>query len=218
MFSKLACPAGFRPLTGFALVNGAPAQARFASSGARRYLGLTAIAALVALQSAAMAAPAIQADTDNVTWRATHGLLLGLARAGARLVAVGNDGHVLLSDDEGKSWRLAKTPTEELLTAVVFPTPTEGWAVGQDEEILHSTDAGETWTQQHIAGDSDQALFTIISLTPQHLFASGAYNLIEETQDGGATWKDSKIDNLDDDYHLNCAVARGNDILVTGEA
>ena len=112
MFSKLACPAGFRPLTGFALVNGAPAQARFASSGARRYLGLTAIAALVALQSAAMAAPAIQADTDNVTWRATHGLLLGLARAGARLVAVGNDGHVLLSDDEGKSWRLAKTPTE----------------------------------------------------------------------------------------------------------
>jgi photosystem II stability/assembly factor-like uncharacterized protein len=90
--------------------------------------------------------------------------------------------------------------------------------VGQDGEILHSTDAGSSWSQQHLNANSDQALFTIVAFTPQHLFASGAYNLTVETQDGGATWKDSKIDNLDDDYHLNCAVARGNDLLVTGEA
>jgi photosystem II stability/assembly factor-like uncharacterized protein len=188
-------------------------------SAARRLSGVMALAVLLALPLAGHAAPTpAPADTDKPIWRAEHGVLLGVARAGARLVAVGNAGTVLLSDDEGATWRNAKSPTDELLTAVVFPTPTEGWAVGQDGEVLHSTDAGQNWTQQHLAAASDQALFTIISLTPQHLFASGAYNLILETQDGGATWKDSKIDNLDDDYHLNCAVARGNDILVTGEA
>jgi len=222
MKSKPACRTVFRPL-GYAQFNGAPAQARFAFSGARRFLGLMALTALLAApaagRAAAASAPASSAsDTDQPIWRATHGLLLGLARAGTRLVAVGNGGAVLLSDDEGATWRNAKTPTDELLTSVVFPTPTEGWAVGQDGEVLHSTDAGQSWTQQHLSAGSDQALFTVISLTPLHLFASGAYNLILETQDGGATWKDSKIDNLDDDYHLNCAVARGNDILVTGEA
>jgi photosystem II stability/assembly factor-like uncharacterized protein len=168
------------------------------------------------LTVSAQAAPP-PADTDQPIWRAQHGLLLGVANAGNRLVAVGNAGHVLLSDDRGASWRLAKSPTDELLTSVVFPTPTEGWAVGQDEVVLHSTDAGQSWTQQHLKADADQVLFTVISLSPGHLFSSGSYNLILETQDG-RTWSESKIANLDDDYHLNCAVNRGDDVLVTGEA
>ena len=155
--------------------------------------------------------------TNTPIWRATHGLLLGIARAGTRLVAVGNAGAVLLSDDEGQTWRSAKTPTDELLAAVVFPTPQEGWVVGQDQLVLHSTDAGETWTQQHFTENADQTLFSVVSIAPNHLFASGAYNLTMETQDGTA-WKDGKLDNLDDDYHLNCAAARGNDVLVTGES
>jgi photosystem II stability/assembly factor-like uncharacterized protein len=185
----------------------------------RLALALSSLAALVqagAAPSWAASAPAPE-NTDTPLWRATHGLLLGIARAGTRLVAVGNGGAVLLSDDEGATWRTAKTPTDELLAAVVFPTPKEGWIAGQDELILHSTDAGETWTQQYMKADADQTLFTIISIAPNHLFASGAYDLILETQDGAA-WKESKIDNLDDDYHLNCATARGNDVLVTGES
>jgi photosystem II stability/assembly factor-like uncharacterized protein len=203
-------------------VEGATARSAGPSGRHHLVLALTAVAALVT----ARAAPSVAADapaasvgenTDTPIWRASHGLLLGIARAGTRFVAVGNGGAVLLSDDEGKTWRAAKTPTDELLAAVVFPTAREGWIVGQDELILHSTDAGETWTQQYIKADADQTLFTIASIAPNHLFASGAYDLILETMDG-ATWKESKIDNLDDDYHLNCAVARGNDVLVTGES
>ena len=178
---------------------------------------LTALAQAGAVPASAADVPAAAGNTDTPLWRATHGLLLGITRADTRLIAVGNAGVVLLSDDEGNSWRIAKTPTDELLAAVVFPTPKEGWIAGQDELILHSTDAGETWTQQYIKADADQTLFTIVSIAPQHLFTSGAYDLILETQDG-ATWKESKIDNLDDDYHLNCATARGNDVLVTGES
>ena len=194
------------------------ATARSIGARVRRLaLALSSIAALVqAGASSSWAAPAPE-NTDTPLWRATHGLLLGIARAGTRLVAVGNGGAVLLSDDEGATWRTAKTPTDELLAAVVFPTPKEGWIAGQDELILHSTDAGETWTQQYMKADADQTLFTIINIAPNHLFTSGAYDLILESEDG-ATWKESKIDNLDDDYHLNCATARGNDVLVTGES
>ena len=200
------------------IVEPARAAAFFYPSGTRRFV--LRVAALLAVLPAAFAQAdqSAQAESDTPLWRATHGLLLGVARAGTRLVAVGNAGTILLSDDEGHTWRMAASPTDELLTAVVFPSAEEGFAVGQDGVVLHSTDAGAHWTQQHLSPASDQALFTVVALTPQHLFASGAYNLILETQDGGATWKDSKIENLDDDYHLNCATARGNDILVTGEA
>jgi photosystem II stability/assembly factor-like uncharacterized protein len=166
----------------------------------------------------AQAAPAPETDTDTPIWRAEHGLLLGITHAGTRIVAVGTNGHILLSDDDGATWRLSRTsPTDELLTAVIFQTPSDGWAVGQDETILHSTDGGETWKQQYFKKDADQVLFTIIGLAPGHLFSSGSYNLILESQDG-KTWAESKIPNTDDDYHLNCAVNRGDDILVTGEA
>ena len=66
----------------------------------------TVCAAAASLLLLAAAAP----DTDQPLWRATHGLLIGIARAGNRLVAVGDRGHVLLSDNNGTSWRLAKKP------------------------------------------------------------------------------------------------------------
>jgi photosystem II stability/assembly factor-like uncharacterized protein len=165
----------------------------------------------------AAATPLLTTNTDRPIWRAMHSLLLGVARAGDRLVAVGNAGVILLSDDAGTSWRLAKSPTDELLTSVLFTSPKEGWIVGQDELVLHTTDAGDSWTQQHFTKDADQTLFSIAAIAPPHLITTGAYDLILETQDG-ATWQDSKIPNLDDDFHLNCVAAHGDDVMIAGEA
>ena len=81
--------------------------------------------------------------------RAQQGLILAVAEAGQRLVAVGERGSILLSDDAGHSWRQARSvPVSVLLTDVDFPTPTQGWAVGHSGVVLHSTDAGETWQRQ----------------------------------------------------------------------
>ncbi|MFQ2455146.1 WD40/YVTN/BNR-like repeat-containing protein [Aeromonas sp. 25-248] len=74
--------------------------------------------------------------------------LLDLARAGSRLVAVGQRGHILYSDDEGKGWQQARVPVSSDLNAVVFPSPEQGWAVGGDGVILHSQDGGTSWQKQ----------------------------------------------------------------------
>ncbi len=74
-------------------------------------------------------------------------LVNGLAHAGDRLVAVGQRGHVLLSDDKGQSWRQAEVPSSSDLVAVTFPNATDGWAVGHDGIVLRSKDAGATWTR-----------------------------------------------------------------------
>ncbi|MDH4565231.1 glycosyl hydrolase [Pseudomonas sp. BN414] len=74
--------------------------------------------------------------------------LLDVAQAGERLVAVGWRGHIVYSDDKGVSWHQASTPVDIDLTALSFPTATKGWAVGHGGVILHSVDAGATWTKQ----------------------------------------------------------------------
>jgi photosystem II stability/assembly factor-like uncharacterized protein len=79
---------------------------------------------------------------------ADESLLNEVDRAGDRLVAVGERGHIIYSDDQGESWTQAEVPVSTTLTSVHFPTPQEGWVVGHGAVILHSDDAGETWKKQ----------------------------------------------------------------------
>ena len=72
--------------------------------------------------------------------------VLDLSRADKRLVAVGQRGTILLSDDAGESWRQAASPVSVDLTGVNFVNASEGWAVGHDGVLLHSKDGGENWT------------------------------------------------------------------------
>lgn len=74
--------------------------------------------------------------------------LRDIVNTGQRLVAVGDNGLVILSDDQGASWRQASVPVSVDLNAVHFSTASEGWAVGHGAVILHSGDGGETWTKQ----------------------------------------------------------------------
>lgn len=127
---------------------------------------------------------------------ATEALLLGVARAGTRLVAVGEYGDVVLSDDDGKTWRQAKSvPTQVTLTAVVFVDDKTGWAVGHDTVILKTSDAGETWVKQFGGGQSDNALLTVAFWDANHGLAMGAFNFTAETKDGGKTWVERKTLN-----------------------
>ncbi|MDE1543993.1 YCF48-related protein [Dechloromonas agitata] len=64
-----------------------------------------------------------------------------------RLVAVGEQGTIILSDDKGKSWRQALVPVSVNLTAVFFANAESGWAVGHDGVILGTKDGGLTWSR-----------------------------------------------------------------------
>lgn len=104
-------------------------------------------AAKAAAAAAAPVADPIVRPADTVRQPA-RAYLTGVARAGKRIVAVGERGIIILSDDGGAHWRQARVPASVTLAAVHFPTPTHGWAVGHYGVVLHSRDGGETWTRQ----------------------------------------------------------------------
>ena len=159
-------------------------------------VGATLLASGVCLASSGKVAvppPPPTGDEAVHTKLATEALLLGVTHAGSRIVAVGEYGDVLLSDDEGKSWHQAKTvPTNVTLTAVDFVDDKTGWAVGHDTVILKTEDGGETWVKQYGGGESDNALLSVYFADASHGWAVGAFNFTAETKDGGKTWVERK--------------------------
>ncbi len=151
--------------------------------------------------------------------KAEKGLMIDVVRAGKRLVAVGDRGHILYSDDQGVTWVQAKVPTRQLLTAVFFINDQHGWAVGHDAKILASTDGGATWTEQFKDLSREAPLLDVLFNDPNHGFAVGAYGALIETTDAGKTWNDvsDRLDN-EDQYHLN-AIAQIKDagLFIVGE-
>jgi photosystem II stability/assembly factor-like uncharacterized protein len=194
--------------------------------------------ALVAILAMAGIAPSVtQAQLDpndganrpaEIEPLAGSSLLLDLALAGQRLVAVGERGHVMLSDDQGATWRQAKTvPTRVLLTAVFFVDAEYGWAVGHDETILNTADGGETWTRTHFAPEAQQPLLDLWFANRVSGIAVGAYGAYFTTNDGGRHWSSAKFsapaaetaneDEPPPDYHLNRIVGVGNRLYVAAE-
>lgn len=80
--------------------------------------------------------------------RADRSVLLAVGRADKRLVVVGESGIILLSDDNGATWRQVNAPTSVTLTNVHFVSGNVGWVVGHGAVILHTRDGGETWVRQ----------------------------------------------------------------------
>lgn len=136
--------------------------------------------------------------------KASSSLLLDVTHAGNRMVVVGDRGHILYSDDQGKSWTQAKVPTRQLLTAVYFVDDKHGWAVGHDAQILASSDGGATWTKQFEDLKREAPLLDVWFKDLNTGIAVGAYGALLETTDGGQHWEDigDRLDN-EDQYHLN---------------
>lgn len=131
---------------------------------------------------------------------ADRSLLLDIDVAGDRLVAVGERGHILLSDDSGVSWRQVPAPVSVVLTAVQFVNETTGWAVGHDAAILHTVDAGESWELVQWAPEDESPLLDVWFADESNGFAIGAYGSFYATTDGGANWESRSISDLD--FHL----------------
>jgi photosystem II stability/assembly factor-like uncharacterized protein len=71
--------------------------------------------------------------------------LVDLERVGERLVAVGELGLIIYSDDGGNNWQQAAVPVSVTLTAVTFTADGTGFAVGHGGVILRSKSRGERW-------------------------------------------------------------------------
>ncbi|RQV15079.1 glycosyl hydrolase [Burkholderia cenocepacia] len=148
--------------------------------------------------------------------------MLDATWAGQRVVSVGANGIVLLSDNRGATYRQAKSvPVSSTLTSVSFIDARTGWAVGHWGAILKTTDGGETWEIQRLATSEDRPLFGVHFIDANHGMAVGLWSLILVTDDGGKTWtkREATLPNgKKSDLNLFGLFSNGNgEIFATAE-
>ena len=178
-----------------------------------------------------------------MSMKAATSLLVDAVEINGKLVIVGSRGHILVSRDNGKSWKQAKVPTQNLITGVHFASSDFGWAVGHEAVILHTKDGGESWNFQYgdpflLPGmdDSDaesaeefsdddflamnrqgSPLLDIWFKNEKEGFAVGAYGYFLHTSDGGETWEDwSKRLGNEDGWHLNTIASPDGKLVYVG--
>ncbi|MGH8516232.1 MAG: WD40/YVTN/BNR-like repeat-containing protein [Panacagrimonas sp.] len=176
-----------------------------------------ALAQEVEDEAPAAEAPAARGPSPAVIApKAAKNRLLDVALAGTRLVAVGQQGVILVSDD-AKTWKQSASPVGTMLTHVQFTDSRTGWVLGHDATILQSTDGGTTWALKH-HDPKGRALYDLLFLDSTHGLAIGAYGTMLQTTDGGASWnaRDDALTGLG--MHLNALLKLADgSLFIAGE-
>ncbi len=132
--------------------------------------------------SAILSAPLIHSAEPTEAMMAPKvqkSMLLDVYKAGDKLVAVGERGHVLVSTDQGNSWSQSKAPVSQMLTSIDFASSKVGFAVGHDGQVIRTSDGGTTWTLVR-DGLKAQALLNEIAVKDYAAEISRVQYLIDE--------------------------------------
>jgi photosystem II stability/assembly factor-like uncharacterized protein len=173
-------------------------------------------------------------------------VLLAAARAGERLVAVGERGIVVVSDDHGASWRQVPCPVSVTLTAVRFADARHGVIVGHGGTALTTSDGGASWAvrldgrrlaqrvletarvdgdavrlkdaERLVADGPDKPLLDVLMFDTRRILAVGAYGIALYSDDGGERWSSwsARLENPKA-LHLYAVRRAGDSLLVAGE-
>ena len=127
----------------------------------------------------------------------------GMLYLDQRVVAVGERGNILLSDDQGSSWQSAVvTPQRDLtLTALVALADKSLLAVGHDGWILRSEDEGAHWTEVRYDAEVAEPLLGIWNAGGKRVMAFGSFGKFYQSVDDGRTWQAQPLEV--DSAHLN---------------
>lgn len=172
-----------------------------------------------------------------------RGVLLSAAQAGQRIVAVGERGLVVVSDDRGDHWRQMASPVSVTLTMVRFADDQHGVAVGHGGVVLTTRDAGETWVRRldgrtlaelaqaaantpqarqeadrWVADGPDKPFLDVLLWDAKRMLAVGAYGLAFYSDDAGESWT-PWMSRLPNPRGLHWYVVRrmGDTVLLAGE-
>lgn len=177
---------------------------------------------------------------------AAQSVLQAAAKAGDALVAVGERGIIVRSEDKGGTWTQVHVPVSVGLTALQFVDNVHGWAVGHGGVVLSSEDGGKHWlkrldgvqvaqlmqkealksgtqtdqrnAERLVTEGADKPLLALHFFDERRGIVVGAYGMALMTEDGGERWRSISLE-LDNPQglHLNTVSARGDQLLIAGE-
>ncbi len=102
------------------------------------------------------------------------------------IIAAGECGTLLLSNDSGQTWEILEKLTSQTLRDIEFYDSKHGVAVGDSGVIIRTNDGGNTWIIAETP--TDQNLYAVSFADSSNIVAVGWYSTILGTTDGGNNW------------------------------
>lgn len=186
-------------------------------------------------------APTLKSD------RVASSLMTAMARTGNRVLAVGERGLIVASEDGGKTWQQMPVPVAVTLTGISFSDAKTAWVVGHGGTLLRSQDRGQSWVavldgrraaemvlkaaslpeldprfradaERLVADGPDKPLLNVQFFDAKRGLVVGAYGLIFGTTDGGASWQ-PLLHHIDNPkgVHLYGILEDAGEIWLSGE-
>ncbi len=160
--------------------------------------------------------------TSSIEDGAVNSNLTAISQVGSRLISVGERGHVLVSDSNGRIWKQANVPTQRLLTSIVRIRVLLIREPGHDHLILHTNNSGSDWVVQNenVASDFPAPLLNVGFFDLKRGLAIGAYGAAYMTEDAGNSWFSIKdnLDNYDEWHNYGLAISQAGSAYVCGES
>jgi len=145
--------------------------------------------------------------------------LIDVTHAGDRLVAVGERGFAMVSDDSGKSWKAVGTPVVRTLTGVAFDGEKVGVAVGHGGSIVRTEDGGDTWTEVPMEEAYGESFLGVTATGDGKFAVYGAFGMYFDSMDGGRTWTRRTVISEDFERHISEVIVGNHGLLgMVGES
>lgn len=121
---------------------------------------------------------------------------------GSRVVAIGADGRISVSNDGGQTWVYAVTGGFSAcgnFRSAFFTDENEGYVCGTNGKFFKTTDSGQHWNQLMLPISS--TLYVVFFPSKETGFVTGDEGVIFKTKDKGASWYSVPVNGLTGPIH-----------------
>jgi photosystem II stability/assembly factor-like uncharacterized protein len=154
---------------------------------------------------------AVSEATRHPSLRTDH--YQALARSAAVSVLVGNDGVILVSQDQGLNWQRQQLPGQPGLIDVDACPDGSFIALGFDNQLWHSADQGLSWNAQALP--TQEQMLTATCAPDGAWWAAGGFTTLLNSRDQGANWDETSLD--EDAMLTTLQFLDAQQAVVTGE-
>ena len=126
-------------------------------------------------------------------------------------VAVGYNGLILRSSDNGETWSKINSGITNILWGVSIHESGTGWIVGVPGSVLKTTDNGLTWVKQTTG--NPYSLYSLYTKDDQNCLVGGYMGSVYTTTDGGVNWTTTLTGST---KAIRSVFSEGNGIMYLG--
>ncbi|MDP2242511.1 YCF48-related protein [Pseudomonas sp.] len=174
-------------------------------------LALILLPVLLAGCEAELNLAAVGEATRHASLRTDH--YQALASNATVSVLVGNDGVILVSQDQGLNWQRQQLPGQPGLIDVDACPDGSFIALGFANQLWHSADQGLSWNAHTLP--TQEQMLTATCAPDGAWWAAGSFTTLLNSQDQGANWDETSLD--EDAMLTTLQFLDAQQAVVTGE-